>query len=43
MGLENSRREALARRDPCHGRMAPWNERFAHLSEFATFLVSRAS
>jgi len=43
MGLENSRIEALARRDRATGALAPWKERFAHLSEFATFLVSRAS
>jgi len=43
MGLENSRIEALARRDRATGALAPWKERFVHLSEFATFLVSRAS
>ena len=43
MGLENSRAEALARRDRATAALTPWKERFAHLSEFATFLVSRAS
>jgi geranylgeranyl pyrophosphate synthase len=43
LGLEKSRAEALARRDRATAALAPWNERFAHLSEFATFLVARAS
>ena len=43
LGLEKSRAEALARRDRATAALAPWKERFAHLSEFATFLVARAS
>jgi geranylgeranyl pyrophosphate synthase len=43
LGLEYARAEALARRDRATTALAPWQERFAHLSEFATFLVSRAS
>jgi farnesyl diphosphate synthase len=43
LGLEKSRAEALARRDRAIAALAPWKERFAHLSEFATFLVARAS
>ena len=43
LGLEQSRAEALARRDRATAALAPWKEHFAHLSEFATFLVARAS
>jgi len=43
MGLANSRAEALAHRDRAIAALAPWQERFAHLAEFATFLVARAS
>jgi len=43
LGLADARAEALAYRDRAIAALVPWKERFAHLSEFATFLVSRAS
>ena len=43
LGLENSRVQALARRDRAIAALAPLGARFAHLSEFAHFIVSRVS
>jgi geranylgeranyl pyrophosphate synthase len=43
MGLEKSRAQALARRDRAIAALEPWGPRFAHLIEFANFLVARAS
>jgi len=43
LGLEAARRQALARRDRAIAALAPWGARYAHLGEFAHFLVARAS
>jgi geranylgeranyl pyrophosphate synthase len=43
LGLETARARAHACRDRAIAALAPWNERFAHLREFADFLVARAS
>ena len=43
LGLENSRVQALARRDRAIAALAPLGSRFAHLSEFAHFIVARIS
>jgi len=40
-GLEESRVQALARRDSAIGALSPWGARFAALVEFANFLVAR--
>ena len=41
LGLQESREEALARRDRAIAALEPWGTRFAALSEFANFLVAR--
>jgi geranylgeranyl pyrophosphate synthase len=41
LGMEQSRTQALARRDRAKAALAPLGPRFAHLGEFADFLVSR--
>jgi geranylgeranyl pyrophosphate synthase len=41
LGLQESRVEALARRDRAIAALKPWGTRFAALSEFANFLVAR--
>ena len=41
LGLQESREEALARRDRAIAALKPWGTRFAALSEFANFLVAR--
>jgi geranylgeranyl pyrophosphate synthase len=41
LGMEQSRAQALARRDRAIAALAPLGPRFAHLGEFANFLVSR--
>jgi len=41
LGMEQSRSHALARRDRAIAALAPMGPRFAHLGEFAHFLVSR--
>ena len=43
IGLEKARAEARAHRDRAIEALAAWPEKFAHLGEFAGFLVSRAS
>jgi len=43
LGLESARARAHACRDCAIEALAPWKERFAHLAEFADFLVARAS
>jgi geranylgeranyl pyrophosphate synthase len=43
LGLAQARAEALARRDRAIAALAPWQQRFANLAEFAGFLVTRAS
>ena len=43
LGLEAARAQALARRDRAIAALAPWGARYAHLREFAHFLVARAS
>jgi len=40
-GLEESRVQALARRDRAIAALRPWGSRFAALAEFANFLVAR--
>ena len=40
-GLDESRVQALARRDRAIGALSPWGPRFAALIEFANFLVAR--
>jgi len=41
LGLQESREEALARRDRAIAALEPWGTRFAALTEFANFLVAR--
>jgi len=41
LGLQQSREQALARRDRAIAALAPWGARFATLVEFANFLVAR--
>ena len=41
LGLNESRDEALARRDRAIAALEPWGKRFAALREFANFLVAR--
>ena len=41
LGMEQSRSQAMARRDRAIAALAPLGARFAHLGEFAHFLVSR--
>jgi len=41
LGLNESRDEALARRDRAIAALEPWGTRFAALREFANFLVAR--
>jgi farnesyl diphosphate synthase/geranylgeranyl diphosphate synthase type II len=41
LGLQESREEALARRDRAIAALKPWGTRFAALSDFANFLVAR--
>lgn len=41
LGVERSRAQALERRDRAKAALAPLGPRFAHLGEFADFLVSR--
>jgi farnesyl diphosphate synthase len=43
LGLDESRVQAIRRRDHAIAALAPLGSRFAHLAEFAGFLVSRAS
>jgi len=43
LGLEKARARAHACRDSANAALAPWGEHFAHLREFADFLVARAS
>jgi geranylgeranyl pyrophosphate synthase len=43
LGLDRSRALALSRRDRAVAALAPLGPRFAHLAEFAGFLVARAS
>jgi geranylgeranyl pyrophosphate synthase len=43
LGLENSRAQAIARRDRAIAALTPWGSRFAALTEFANFLVARAN
>ena len=41
LGMDQARAQALARRDRAKAALAPLGARFAHLGEFANFLVSR--
>lgn len=41
LGMDQARRQALASRDRAKAALAPLGPRFAHLGEFADFLVSR--
>ena len=43
LGMEKARAQALARRDRAIAALTPLGPRFAHLAEFAHFLVSRLS
>jgi farnesyl diphosphate synthase/geranylgeranyl diphosphate synthase type II len=43
LGLDEARVQAIRRRDRAIAALAPLGPRFAHLAEFAGFLVSRAS
>jgi geranylgeranyl pyrophosphate synthase len=43
LGLDEARVQAIRRRDRAIAALAPFDSRFAHLAEFAGFLVSRAS
>ncbi len=43
LGLDEARVQAIRRRDRAIAALAPLGSRFAHLAEFAGFLVSRAS
>ena len=43
LGLDQARAQALARRDRAIAALAPLGPRFAHLSEFAHFLVARVN
>jgi geranylgeranyl pyrophosphate synthase len=43
LGLEAARVQAITRRDRAVAALAPWGARYAHLVEYAHFLVSRAS
>jgi geranylgeranyl pyrophosphate synthase len=43
LGLDQARAQALFRHDRAIAALAPWGARFAHLSEFAHFLVARPS
>jgi len=43
LGLDKARAQALFRRDRAIAALAPWGACFAHLSEFAHFLVARPS
>jgi farnesyl diphosphate synthase/geranylgeranyl diphosphate synthase type II len=43
LGLQQSREQALARRDRAIAALMPWDARFAPLIEFANFLVARGN
>jgi geranylgeranyl pyrophosphate synthase len=43
LGLDAARAQAIRRRDRAIAALSPFGPRFAHLAEFAGFLVSRAS
>jgi farnesyl diphosphate synthase/geranylgeranyl diphosphate synthase type II len=43
LGLDEARAQAIRRRDRAIAALAPFGSRFAHLTEFAGFLVARAS
>jgi geranylgeranyl pyrophosphate synthase len=43
LGLDEARIQAIRRRDRAIAALAPFGSRFTHLTEFAGFLVSRAS
>ena len=43
LGLDRARAQAIARRDRALAALAPLGPRFAHLSEFAHFLVARVN
>ncbi len=43
LGLDRARAQAIARRDRAIAALAPLGPRFAHLGEFAHFLVARAN